>query len=256
MIQKLSKSIASLIRSLSIPKYRQMHNLFVAEGEKIFNEILKSKYKIKYLVFNSDKTIPKLYDEDFDVYKCNSDEMKKISNLKNPPSLLTVVEIPNIVLNIENLKSKLSIAIEDIQDPGNLGTIIRICSWFGIENIICSKNSVDVYNPKVVQATMGEFTKVNVHYIDFAEFLPNYVRVTQHQIFGTFLDGENIYSLMLPQNALVVFGNEGHGITEYTAKFINKKLFIPPFNKYTHPESLNISSAAAIVCSEFRRNYF
>jgi RNA methyltransferase, TrmH family len=253
MTQKLSKAKISLINSLSMPKFRREHNLFVAEGHKIVSEIANSEFKIKYLVYNEDKEIPS-ESGDFDVFVCNDTEMKKISNYKTTTGVLAVVEMPQHQLEISTLTGKLSMAVEEIQDPGNLGTIIRICNWFGIENLICSKNSVDVFNPKVIQASMGAFLRVNLNYVELSDFITEYRIKTQHQVYGTFLEGENIYSANLPQAALIVLGNEGHGISDKIAELLDCGLYIPPFsNEGTHAESLNISSAAAIVCSEFRR---
>jgi TrmH family RNA methyltransferase len=253
MNHKLSKAKISLINSLIYPKYRNKHKLFIAEGQKIITEIFKSDYKINSIIFNLSKTEPSEF-PGIKTFTCTDDEMKKISNLKNPSPVLALVNLPEKKLNIFELKDELCIAVEDIQDPGNLGTLIRICDWFGIKNLVCSKNSADIFNPKTIQATMGSFVRVNVFYEDFNLFLSEYKSKIKNPIYGTFLDGENIYKTELPKYALLVLGNEGHGISKQTKTFIDRKLFIPPFDKYgNHAESLNISVAAGIVCSEFRR---
>ncbi len=252
-MQTLSKAKTSLISSLSVKKYRQEHNLFVAEGHKIISEVINSGLCIKYLVYNEDREIPSL-SGDFEVLVTDEAGMKKISNLKNPPPVLAVIEIPERKPEYINLKGKLTMCVDDLQDPGNLGTIIRICDWFGIENLICSNKSADVYNPKVIQATMGAFLRVNVFYENLVEFLPEYRKVTGHNCFGTFLEGENIYQTDLPESALFVLGNEGNGISPEVAEFLDSKILIPPYSQAgNHAESLNISVAAAVVCSEFRR---
>ncbi len=255
MNKKISKATISLINSLRYPKYRNKHNLFIAEGQKIITEILISDYKINSIIFNLSKTEPAEY-RGIKTFTCTDDEMKKISNLKNPPPVLALVNLPIKELNINQLKNDLCIAVEDIQDPGNLGTLVRICDWFGIKNIICSKNSVDIYNPKTIQATMGSFVRVNVFYEDFNLFLSEYKSKIKNPVYGTFLDGENIYKTDLPKSALLLLGNEGHGISKQTESFIDKRLFIPPLDKHgNHAESLNISVAAGIICSEFRRKF-
>ncbi|MDL2262790.1 RNA methyltransferase [Bacteroidales bacterium OttesenSCG-928-I21] len=253
-MQELSKAKISLIKSLSIKKYRQQHQLFIAEGAKIVEEILESNFNLRYLIHNenwqanSTKT-------SFEEIIATNNELKKITNLKTPQNVIAIVEIPNYETEVLSLKNKLSIAIDNIQDPGNLGTIIRICDWFGIENIICSKNSVDIYNPKVIQATMGSFLRVKTHYKDLHQYITSYKDITNRPCYGTFLEGENIYKMTNKNTGLLVFGNEGQGISSNIEKLIDKKISIPAFNpEIDHSESLNISIATAIVCSEFRRD--
>ena len=253
MTENLSKSKISLINSLSIKKYRQQHNLFIAEGFKIVSEVLASNLNIRYLIKDENELFD-YEDSGCEVIIAGSRDLKKISNLKTASSLIAIVEIPENILNVLDLNDKLSLAIDEIQDPGNLGTIIRICDWFGIEDIICSENSVDVFNPKVVQASMGAFMRVRVHYQNLTEFIPKYIAETENLCFGTFLEGENIYKASLPENALIVLGNEGKGISEDIEALIIRKLLIPAFNNNAeHSESLNVASATSIVCSEFRR---
>ncbi|MCK9321288.1 MAG: RNA methyltransferase [Bacteroidales bacterium] len=253
MIEKLSKIKSKLISSLSLKKYRNENKLFVAEGIKILQEAVKTDCKIKFVVYNQDKELP-IDSEHYEVFTTDDIGMKRISNLKSAPGVLTIMEIPDYKLDIEDLKSKLTMAVDDIQDPGNLGTMLRICDWFGIENLICSKNSADVYNPKVIQASMGAFLRVKIHYVDLPEFIENYKLTTAQKTYGTFLEGESIYKTKLSKDALFIMGNEGSGISDEITKFLDEKIFIPPYHTTEqHAESLNISVAAAIISSEFRR---
>jgi TrmH family RNA methyltransferase len=173
--------------------------------------------------------------------------------LKTPQDVLGVFEIPNPELNPDLLKGKISLVLDNIQDPGNLGTILRIADWFGIEQVICSIGTVDAYHPKTVQATMGAIGRVKIHYTS----LQSMFEKTDLPVFGTFLEGEVIYHCELPSEGLIGMGNEGNGISESTAKFVTQKLYIPdfPLGK-TGSESLNVSAATAIVCSEFRRRLY
>lgn len=252
-MQDLSKAKISLIRSLSQKKYREQHNLFIAEGQKIIDEIAKSDYRIKHIIYNQDKDFDYV-DTDTESFITDNVGMKKISALKTPPAILAVVEQKDNEIFTDKLKEKLCLVTDDIQDPGNLGTLMRICDWFGIENLICSNNSADLYNPKVIQASMGAFLRVNVHYTNLTDFIPDYKSHTENQCFGTFLDGENIYQSELPEKGLIILGNEGNGISKEVESLVDKKLHIPSFAKGSnHAESLNISVAAAIVVSEFKR---
>lgn len=253
-MQTLSKAKISLIKSLSIKKYRQEHKLFIAEGHKIVSEILSSNFNIKYLIYTNEWNYSKNINKNTEIFEVEESEIKKITNLKTAPSVIAIIEIPDYKTEISQLKDKLTLAIDDIQDPGNLGTIIRICDWFGIENIICSQNSVDIYNPKVIQATMGAFLRVKVNYEKLDSFILEYKKTTKNICYGTFLEGENIYKTKTEQNALIILGNEGQGISKEIESIVDQKILIPPFAKEKeHAESLNISIATAIVCSEFRR---
>ena len=233
-------------------KTEQERGLFSVEGFKIIEEVIKTGMKIKMLVGLSE-SLEKI-DADCNLkFETDKRTMEKLSNFNTASSIMAAVEIPQRQLNIEDLSDSLTMAIDTVQDPGNFGTIIRICDWFGIRNIVCSKGSTDLYNPKVVQATMGAFTRVNIFYEDLPSFLSNYRKITGLDCFGTFLEGDNIYAQTLPQNGLIVMGNEGNGISREVEAGITRKLFIPPFHD-NHVESLNISMAAAIVCNEFRRS--
>jgi TrmH family RNA methyltransferase len=173
-------------------------------------------------------------------------DLKKISALTTPNNCLALFKIPKEKTIIEK---GLIVALDDIRDPGNLGTILRLCDWFGIEQLLCSEQTVDIYNPKVVQATMGSIVRVNVNYVDLEVFL----KQTTLPIFGTFMDGANIYSEVLPKEGVIVMGNEANGISETIEKTIKNRLTIPRFGNLQQTESLNVATATAIVLSEFRR---
>ena len=186
-----------------------------------------------------------------EILAVTEDELSRSSLLKTPQSVLAIFEQPRRNVDSSVLKKSLCLALDDIQDPGNLGTIIRVADWFGIEHIFCSLGTVDVYNPKTVQATMGALARVQVHYISLSQLIASAENVP---VYGTFLDGENMYNEKLTQNGLIVMGNEGNGIGEEIERLINRKLYIPnyPPTRETS-ESLNVAVATSIVCAEFRR---
>ena len=251
MNQQLSKAKASILSSLSIKKYREEHRLFLVEGFKIIEEVLKTGMEIRMLV-GLPESLEKIDIDSSLKFETDQRTMEKLSNFNTASAIMAAVAIPRKELNISDLSDSLTMAIDTVQDPGNFGTIIRICDWFGIRNIVCSNGSTDLYNPKVVQSTMGAFTRVNIFYADLPQFIADYRQQTGLDCFGTFLEGDNIYAQTLPQNGLIVMGNEGKGISPEVEAKITRKLFIPPFHD-NHVESLNISMAAAIVCNEFRR---
>jgi len=240
----LSKNQIKLITSLQQKKYRKQHQLFFAEGIKVIEELLVSKFELQ-AIYTTELL-------DFDVatdkiHTINTNELKKISALTTPNTCLAVFKIP-IEKKLED--NGLIVALDNVRDPGNLGTIIRLCDWFGITQLICSTETVDIYNPKVVQATMGSIGRVAVFYQDLAAFL----KKTQLPVFGTFMEGENVYQKSLPQNGILVMGNEANGISESVSKSITQKLSIPRFGKLQQTESLNVATATAILLSEFKRN--
>ncbi|NDP25994.1 MAG: RNA methyltransferase [Flavobacterium sp.] len=239
----VSKNQIKLITSLQQKKYRVANQLFFAEGIKVIQELLESNFELVHLyltlgdfeeVSNDKKTL------------INESDLKKISALTTPNTCLAVFKIP---IQQEINDSGLVLALDSIRDPGNLGTILRLCDWFGINQIICSKDAVDIYNPKVVQATMGSIARVNVNYIDLATFIGQ----TPLQVFGTFMDGTNIYKTHLPQEGIIIMGNEANGISPEIEKLIKNRLTIPRFGTLQKTESLNVATATAIVLSEFRR---
>jgi len=239
----VSKNQIKLISSLQQKKFRFANQLFIAEGVKVIQELLKSNFTLDHLycteplfeeVGNSNKTI------------ISESDLKKISALSTPNNCLAVFKMPSVKPIIEQ---GLIIALDDIRDPGNLGTILRLCDWFGISQVICSEQTVDIYNPKVVQATMGSIARVNVSYLDLNLFLQK----TTLPIFGTFMNGSTIYKEILPNEAVIVMGNEANGISESIEKIIKNRLTIPRFGDLQQTESLNVATATAIILSEFSR---
>ena len=239
----VSKNQIKLISSLQQKKYRTVHQLFTVEGKKGIQELLDSTLELEHLYTtqNDFKTVAK------DKKSIVSDaDLKKISALSTPNTCLAVFRIPKE----EKIKeSGLLVVLDAIRDPGNLGTIIRLCDWFGIQQLICSKETVDVYNPKVVQATMGSITRVNVNYVNLYDFLSS----TSLPVFGTFMTGLSIYDATLPREGIVVVGNEANGISKELEKIIKNRLTIPHFGSLQKAESLNVATATAIVLSEFCR---
>jgi RNA methyltransferase, TrmH family len=242
----LSKSQIKLIKSLSQKKYRNIHELFIVEGLKGVREFLNSDFEMVSLFSTG---------ESFKVDRENvtfieDRELKKISALKNPQKVLAIFRIPP-VRKIEN--DGLIVALDGIRDPGNLGTIIRLCDWFGVKDLVCSLDTVDCYNPKVVQASMGSLTRVKINYLDLKEYLKSN---NQLPVLGTMLDGDNVYTLKLPSSGILILGNEANGISENIEACLTQKLNIPQFGEEQETESLNVATATAIVLSEFRRNNF
>ena len=247
----LSKSQISFIQSLQHKKFRKEHGLFVVEGLKSVEEFANSSYQIE-AVYHTSAMVPKMLKLS---HKINFEEislniLEKISQLKTPQEVLALVKIPTQPgLNYTLLQKKFSLVLDGVQDPGNMGTIIRTADWFGIENIICSEDTVDVYNPKVVQATMGSLARMNVHYVNLTETLPQ----TGLPVFGTLLEGENLYQTNFGNEGLLVMGNEGNGVTEPIKKLITTAVTIPGSG---NAESLNVAIATAICCSEIQRNKY
>ena len=247
----ISKGKIKLINSLKLRKYRKKHSLFVAEGKKIINDILETGIKANYITsYNSNFEEQKTLNYEFCL--ASKLEIEKITNLKTPSDTIAVFEIPNYEFSFKSAENELIIFCNNIQNPGNLGTIIRTADWFGIKNIVCTKDTVDAFNPKVVQASMGAIGRVKVHYINAENFFNKLSKDVI--IYGTFLEGENIYETSLSKNGIIVIGNEGSGISESIENYISKKIHIPNYsNNKSTSESLNVSIATAIVCAEFRR---
>ena len=239
----VSKSQIKLITSLGQKKYRQKNGLFVAEGIKVIRELLNSDFQLEKL-FASEA----IFDVPEDQFILAEErELKKISFLKTPQTALALFKIPQQNLGILD---DLTVALDGVRDPGNLGTIIRLCDWFGVKNLVCSQDTVDCFNPKVIQSTMGSITRVNVIYKNLANFLQSQDLV----IYGTFMEGENVYQKKLQQKAVLVMGNEANGISPEIEKLISEKISIPQFGQSQETESLNVATATAIFLSEFRRN--
>ena len=251
----LTKSKISEIKSLSTKRGRSELGLFVAEGVKTVVDIISAGMDVKeiYSCIDPDFKIPTgcIFES------VTEKEMERISELKSSSSMIAIVRIPVCQYRSEDLKDRLSIVLDTVQDPGNMGTIIRIAAWFGIKDIFCSKDCADCFNPKVVQSTMGAIGSVNVHYVEIDKLLTD-AQSFNVPIYGTFLEGDNIYTSDLSANGLIVMGNEGKGISDGVKHFINNKLYIPPYSMTgeTGSESLNVAIATAITCSEFRRRIF
>ena len=248
----LSKNDIKNIKSLELKKFRDEKRLFVAEGHKLVGELL-GVFKCALLAATDEWLADHTRFPADRVEAVTADELKRASLLRSPQDVLAVFCIPDDKAAMKEAAAKnLVLALDDVQDPGNLGTIMRIADWFGIKDIFCSKGTADIYNPKAVQATMGALSRVKIHYTELAKeisALPASVPV-----YGTFLDGETIYDTQLSGNGVIIMGNEGNGISKEVGKAVNRKLYIPnwPAGAATS-ESLNVAIATAIVCSEFRR---
>lgn len=239
----LSKNQLKLITSLSQKKYRQKHKLFIAEGVKVVDELLNSSLKVNTIFTTGDY---KITDSALKIETISESELKKISQLKTPNKVLGLFEIPesNIIENDD-----LTVVLDAINDPGNLGTIIRLCDWFGIQNLICSTDTVDCYNSKVVQASMGSLTRVSIVYTDIEQYL----NVSPKTNYIADMDGEEVYKITLPKNINLIMGNEANGVSEKVRNLVNAKISIPRFGEIQATESLNVATATAILLSEFRR---
>ncbi|MCQ2350357.1 MAG: RNA methyltransferase [Paludibacteraceae bacterium] len=249
----LSKNKIKLVGQLSNKKFRYENSLFLAEGHKCVNELLKS-FECVFLAHTEGYELPDGVRKPKDIETVTSQELKQVSLLETPQNVLAIFRIKPNAGNGVKLEGKLTIAIDGVQDAGNMGTIVRIADWFGVEDIVCSFGTVDVYNPKCVQATMGALARVNVRYTDLAEFLKS--ASEKVSVYTTTLDGSNIYESKLDNNAVVVFGNEGNGISREVRSLCNRSLIIPSFPKErVTSESLNVGVAAAIVIGEFRRQF-
>ena len=238
----LSKSQIKLITSLKQKKYRQQHGFFVVEGVKTITELLQSNLELQKLYATASFNI----DAKDEVIISDSD-LKRISFLTTPNKALAIFKIPE-PKPIDN--SGLIVALDSIRDPGNLGTIIRLCDWFGVKELICSKETVDCFNPKVIQATMGSITRVNVSYMNLVPFLGG----IETPVFGAFMEGENVYHKTLPKTGVLVMGNEANGVSKEVEAVITEKISIPRFGDLQAAESLNVATATAILLSEFSRN--
>lgn len=246
----ISKATIKRIHALEMRKYRKNERLFVAEGPKLVNELYMSMKPVyvaalpEWIASNANLLNNTTYDT------LTPDELQKASLLMHPQQVIALFQIPENELNPNLLKDELILMLDGVQDPGNLGTIARVADWFGIRHIICSPDTADIYNPKAVQATMGALARVKFYYTELAMVLSQY----SGPIYGTFLDGNNIYKEELSRNGIIVMGNEGKGISQRTREMINRRLLIPNYPEGTlTTESLNVAIATSIVCAEFRR---
>ena len=240
----VSKNQIKLITSLQHKKYRIEHQLFIAEGVKVIQELLASNFVLEHL-FETEAIFEHVSISQKTVIK--EADMKRITALSSASSCLAIFKIPPA----SKIDTKgLIVALDDIRDPGNLGTIIRLCDWFGVTQLLCSPETVDMYNPKVIQATMGSITRVKVNYVD----LNAYLLQNSLPVFGTFIDGKSLYKDAIPKEAILILGNEANGISVELGKNIKNRIAIPRFGDIQKTESLNVASATAIFLSEFRRH--
>jgi len=239
----LSKNHIKLITSLQQKKYRQKHKLFIAEGLKVVNELLNSSVVLEKLFVTNDCEL-KVPSEKKVIL--TSVELKKISQLKTPNNVLGLFHIPK---EKKAASKGLIVVLDAINDPGNLGTIIRLCDWFGVLQLVCSNETVDCYNQKVVQASMGSLTRIDIVYTD----LKTYLKETNLPVFAADMNGENIYTFDLPKEAILIMGNEANGISDELMSLIANKISIPQFGASQKTESLNVATATAVLLSEFKR---
>ena len=248
----LSKALQKRISALENKKQRKESGLFIAEGGKTVLDLMAAGLKVEKIIATAEWLQQHTLEQGTEIIEVSTDEMRHISFQQAPQGVMGIFHQPRHHFEPSVAERELCLALDNVQDPGNLGTIIRIADWFGIENIFCSIGTADVYNPKTIQATMGAIGRVKVHYVD----LPAFIGTIKEKapIYGTFLDGDNIYRKELKSNGLIIMGNEGNGISKECSRHINEKLFIPnyPTGRETS-ESLNVSVATAIICSEFRR---
>ena len=236
----LSKNQIKLIQKLHQKKYRNELNLFIVEGKKSINEFLQAGYTPQLLIATEAFTasVPQHL-----ITPVSKDELRKVSTLQNPDEGLAVFEQPK---HKGILQEGVIVALDNVQDPGNLGTIIRLCDWFGVETLLCNIQTVDCYNPKVVQATMGSLTRVAVHYLDLAAFLTT----ADLPVYTMDLEGENLYTATFPKDCILILGNEANGISSEVRALSNEVITIPRFGKHQRTESLNVAMAGAIILSE------
>jgi TrmH family RNA methyltransferase len=236
----ITKNEIKFIKSLGQKKVRQQEQLFLVEGLKGIREFLDSDFEL-YQLFATDSVF------NTETRLISSKDLQRISGLKTPNTAVAIFRMPEHKVIID---SSLVVALDDVRDPGNLGTIIRLCDWFGIEHLVCSLETVDCFNPKVVQATMGSLTRVQMTYTNLEE----YIKQSKLEVFGTFMDGTSIYSEALPKNGIIVMGNEANGISPKIERLVHKKIGIPRFGNLKATESLNVATAAAIILSAFKRH--
>ena len=236
----LSKNQVKLIQKLHQKKYRNELNLFIVEGKKSINEFLQAGYTPQLLIATEAFTtnVPQHL-----ITPVSKDELRKVSALQNPDEGLAVFQQPK---HKGILQEGVIVALDNVQDPGNLGTIIRLCDWFGVETLLCNTRTVDCYNPKVVQASMGSLTRVAVHYLDLAAFLTT----TALPVYTMDLEGENLYTATFPKDCILILGNEANGISAEVRALSNEVITIPRFSKHQRTESLNVAMAGAIILSE------
>jgi RNA methyltransferase, TrmH family len=253
----LSKVKIQFITSLFQKKFRKTTGLFVVEGEKSVSELLQSNLVIEevYSVASWKNDNQLIAAQLMDRYtEVNDYELKKISSLVNPNKVLAVAKIPEAEINLDEIGEQLVFVLDEINDPGNLGTIIRLAEWFGVKNIICGDRTTDAYGPKTVQAAMGSLFRINIVYDNLGNWISGYKMVTENTVYAATLDGEDLYSAELKKKGLLIIGSEAHGVSKFLLPQVDVQLKIPTYNKeLKSAESLNAAVAAGIVVAEFRR---
>ena len=246
----LSKNKIKYIRSLDLKKNRKEERAFVAEGHKLVGDLL-GHFVCRFLVATRSWLDKNPNVKAQEIIEVTQEELTRASLQKTPQDVLAIFEQPAYEMQPDVVSRSLCLALDDIQDPGNLGTIIRVADWFGIEDIFCSLGTVDVYNPKTIQATMGALARVKLHYCDLPSFIASLKDIP---VYGTFLDGDNMYEKELTPHGLIVMGNEGNGVSAEVASLVNERLYIPNYPPQRETsESLNVAMATGIICAEFRR---
>ena len=250
----LSKAKIKLIQSLEQKKKRREEGLFVAEGPKVVGDLLPY-FTCRLIVAESTWIAAHPEVRATEIIESTSEELRKASFLKTPQEVLAVFELPTYTTPNDVANKELCLALDDVQDPGNLGTIIRVADWFGIRHIFCSIGTTDAFSPKTVQATMGAIARVQVHYVNLYDFLHSIRQKSPSTpLYGTFLEGKNIYKEAITSHGIIIMGNEGNGIGKQVQEIVTHKLFIPNYPEgCATSESLNVAIATAITCAEFRR---
>lgn len=247
-----SKSTISFLRSLQQKKFRNEEGLFIVEGPKMVSELLKSDFKVRQLYATSSWTPNQHTSLPLDII--TEAEMERVSGLQTPNKVLALVEMPALEGPLNTLSNGMHLLLDQIQDPGNLGTIIRIADWFGVTSVICSTDTADIFNPKVIQASMGSVFNVKIHYCSLVDVLLKNADGNKWPVYATLLSGENIYNSEMDTSCFVILGNESRGVNPVLNAFITQGVHIPrPTNKSSKAESLNVAVAAGIVCSEYCR---
>ena len=249
----LSKNKIKSITALHQKKFRNQENLFIAEGEKVVNDLLNSGWKIQTIVGTKDFIVKNNFNDDIEVIEVSNDDLSKISTLTTAQSVLAIAEMPNQDYEIDYSKG-LKLVLDNIKDPGNFGALLRIADWFGINEIICSTDTVDCFNPKVVMASMGSLFRMKIVYDDLSSVLKTNLEKSSLPVYGTLMNGKNIFSEKLIQDAFIVLGNESNGISNEVMNFITNSIHIPSVSISSKgtPDSLNVAVAAGIVCAQFR----
>ncbi|UZO82548.1 RNA methyltransferase [Aquimarina sp. ERC-38] len=241
----VSKNQKKLIKSLAFKKYRKQHGLFIAEGVKLINELLQQELQVQAIYTIN----PALFSQvTATVVTVTEQELQSLSFLKKSQQALALFYAPEYNLQKQ---PEVLLTLDDVQDPGNLGTLIRLCDWFGIKDVVCSLHTVDAYNPKVVQATMGSIGRVRVFYKELSGFFQTLSEDTE--VYGTFMEGTSIYKTRFQKPSVFILGNEGKGISDTVSKWVTQRITIPKYDRNNQVESLNVATAGAILLNEFRR---